>query len=409
MFVSQSAIKMAPPFSLVSKFFIGACFYLFCIILLLPFKLFGSNLQDFSYAGVLHLYLLGFVMMVIVGALYQLIPVVLEKEIFTLKFANSVFWLLFIGVMFFCFGMIFVKVEFFYIGASCVYLALFYFAIIYLLSFIGIEKLNFIRIVLFFAGICLLVGLCFGLALVLGFLGIINEFNNLIHLHVLFSLGGFVYFIILGVSLVLIPMFALSHKFKDTFAKLSFIFMIIAMIFSFYSINFMLIFIALSVLFYIMQCILVMRKRVRKQKDYWFYNIMASFLFLALSLVFVALSFVKQNLLEVSVVMVLFGFLYHFILGHLYKILPFLIWYKYISVHVGKKKVPLLAQMIHTKVANMQTYTSFFSIILMSVAVAFEDRFFALYGGGLFAISAILLLYNVYYAFSFRNFKDKIW
>ncbi|HUH41735.1 MAG TPA: hypothetical protein VLZ29_01335, partial [Sulfurimonas sp.] len=69
----------APPFKLISPFFIlGSLFYLFSVIFI--FFISAENLfaLDMKIVGFVHLFLLGFIMMTIFGAMAQLVPVVLE-------------------------------------------------------------------------------------------------------------------------------------------------------------------------------------------------------------------------------------------------------------------------------------------------------------------------------------------
>jgi hypothetical protein len=68
----------APPLKLVSPYFkIGVTFYLIAMMSLLAFSATFSY-QEMAVAGWIHLFLLGFVMVIIFGAMAQLIPVVLE-------------------------------------------------------------------------------------------------------------------------------------------------------------------------------------------------------------------------------------------------------------------------------------------------------------------------------------------
>jgi hypothetical protein len=68
----------APPLKLISLFFkTGVIFYLLATIALLAFNS-TFTYQEMAIAGWVHLFLLGFVMVTIFGAMAQLIPVVLE-------------------------------------------------------------------------------------------------------------------------------------------------------------------------------------------------------------------------------------------------------------------------------------------------------------------------------------------
>ena len=68
----------APPFALIAPYFmVGTIFYFVSMIALF---FLGSDLlyDDMSTIAWVHLYLLGFVMMIIFGAMAQLVPVVIE-------------------------------------------------------------------------------------------------------------------------------------------------------------------------------------------------------------------------------------------------------------------------------------------------------------------------------------------
>jgi len=68
----------APPLKLIAPFFkTGVTFYLIAMISLLAFSA-TFTYQEMAVAGWMHLFLLGFVMVIIFGAMAQLIPVVLE-------------------------------------------------------------------------------------------------------------------------------------------------------------------------------------------------------------------------------------------------------------------------------------------------------------------------------------------
>ena len=85
------ATEMAPPFVLVAHFFITSIVFLLLSGASLAFLAEDTSgyFISSSFAAFLHLYLLGFVMMVIFGALYQLLPVVLEAPIFSKDFAYT--------------------------------------------------------------------------------------------------------------------------------------------------------------------------------------------------------------------------------------------------------------------------------------------------------------------------------
>lgn len=74
--VGSLATKYAPPYSLILHYFLSGMLFdalgLFSLILI-PGR-FTQPFYTFKYAAIAHLFLLGFVLMIIFGALYQLCP-----------------------------------------------------------------------------------------------------------------------------------------------------------------------------------------------------------------------------------------------------------------------------------------------------------------------------------------------
>jgi len=96
----QVSQDFAPPFKLIAPFFmIGSFFYLFSSFFL--FTLEGESLSyiDANVIAFAHLFLLGFVMMIIFGAMAQLVPVVLEVGHFAVELFYAIWPLLLIGTL----------------------------------------------------------------------------------------------------------------------------------------------------------------------------------------------------------------------------------------------------------------------------------------------------------------------
>ncbi len=95
----------APPFKLIAPFFIIAAFVFVASIVLL----FGFDAQilhnlDPAILGWVHLFLLGFVMMIIFGAMAQLVPVVLEVGHFAVDLYYVIYPLLIFGTVLMALG-----------------------------------------------------------------------------------------------------------------------------------------------------------------------------------------------------------------------------------------------------------------------------------------------------------------
>jgi len=412
------ATEMAPPFVLVAHFFIAGIIFLFLSSIALLFMsvdisgyIISSSLAAFS-----HLYLLGFVMMVIFGAMYQLLPVVLEVPIFSKDFAYVQFYMYVVGFLLmvsgFTFGELHLLIPY---GAVITYLSMLIFCFNVFLTFNRLKKITlvskFLLIGTIFLFISITLGLLIGLSLGHGLLAI--DIDAWVKAHMLGTLGGFVMMIVMGVSMVLIPMFSLSHDYEEKWINatlylhsfgiaLYMIALIVKLPFFIQAIAMVLI--VLGILCFMVQIGIIFHQRARKQNDYWVKNVVFGLvcLFAAVISSMFYMILANSTIGILAGVLFFFGFLLSFIVGHIYKILPFLVWYERFAPLVGKQKVPLLHQMIHTKVADTQTWILFVSVVVLSsgVLMQFEKLFFI--GSVLLLISLILVAFNTVYVFNYK-------
>ena len=98
----------APPFKLIAPYFIiGVIFYLISSIFSLSINITELNIHNPDLLSWTHLFLLGFVMMTIFGAMAQLIPVTLEVGHFSVEFYYIIYPLLLIGTLLMAFGFLY--------------------------------------------------------------------------------------------------------------------------------------------------------------------------------------------------------------------------------------------------------------------------------------------------------------
>ena len=96
------------------------------------------------------------------------------------------------------------------------------------------------------------------------------------------------------------------------------------------------------------------------------------------------------------------GFLGFIIFGHLYKIVPFLVWYERFSPLVGKQKVPMLADMVPNKSANFQIFFTCSGVFTEGVAILLEINFLHVAGALLISLGAMVMFYNLLYMIKFK-------
>ena len=391
----------APPFKLVGGYFIaGICF----LIASIP-AFFAADFEmiaGLETAGFLHVFFVGFVMSVIIGALYQLTSVILEKPFSTIKGAMLNLAVYCVGIAAMGYGMISGKTGFIHGGGMALFLALLFFGTTYIVSFMDNEKKSFAAFMLFISAIFLLAGISLGFCLLMILSGTLPmDFMFALKFHVYFVLG-FVFFIIVGVATVLLPMFALAHDLKFTLSKFAFGFYIFAGILLFFSEIYAYFAFGAAIVCFVAEALHILKKRVRKAYDYWNVNIALS---LAAFVLFCA--FIAADRYDMAVFMLIYGFLFAFIAAHLYKIAPFLIWYHYVAPFVGKTKVPLLDQMILKKPAYIGIVFNALGLTLYELGVWLEIKSLAHCGVACLLVSIVLVAINMINVFKFTKFGVK--
>lgn len=403
------ATEMAPPFVLVAHFFIASIVFLVFSGLSLPLVLNQSDgyFISSSFAAFSHLYLLGFVMMVIFGALYQLLPVVLEAPVFSKDFAYVQFYMFVTGLLLMVGGFTFTSWHLMIpYGAVITYISMLIFCVNVFLTFYTLEKITlvgkFLLVATIFLFVSVSIGLVIGLSLGHGFFEI--NIDLWIKAHIIGTLAGFVMMVIMGVSMVLLPMFSLAHGYSQKWIEMALyvhsIGVTIAMtclLLGFeWLVNVGYVLLLGSSLLFLIQMALILKSRVRKQNDYWVKNIVFAFV----CFIGTGISAWVNPLL--AGVLFFFGFLLPLIVGHIYKILPFLIWYEKFSPLVGKQKVPLLHQMINTRIADIQTALLFIAVSMMAISLVLELNMLLNISSVVLFCSIVLVVYNTWFAFTYK-------
>ena len=403
------ATEMAPPFVLVAHFFIAAVVFLALSAIALPFlvDVMDGYIISSAFAAFSHLYLLGFVMMVIFGAMYQLLPVVLEAPIFSKDFAYVQFYMYIVGLSMMVCGFAFSSLHLLIpYGAVITYMSMLIFCINVFLTFYRLASITlvgkFLLVATFFLFISVSMGLVIGLSLGHGLFVI--DIDAWVRAHILGTLAGFVMMVIMGVAMVLLPMFSLAHGYSQKWIESAFyihtfgVVVVMACLISGYErfVAPLALFIVVSFVLFVIQMVVILKSRVRKQNDYWVKNIIFALFWSTCSLIAMWFNPFLGGILF------FFGFLLPLIVGHIYKILPFLIWYEKFSPLVGKQKVPLLHQMIHTKVADIQTWMLFCAVFTLSAGILATSHTLFLLGASIFFSSIVLVIYNVHYTFNYK-------
>jgi hypothetical protein len=403
--------EFAPPFGLIAPFFwLGTLFYLVATFLL-PFFDAQMTHYDIGVVGWAHLFLLGFVMMIIFGAMAQLVPVVLEVGHFSVDFYYLIWPLLGLGTVGMVLGF-FVAPGLLPYGGLLVLTAMLIFLADTILT---LRKVEHISLTVKTVGVTngfLLLGILVGFAMALGIgAGVGVDIGRWLGAHIVLVLGGYVTLTIMGMSLILLPMFGLSHGFDERPINLSFKIMtgavpayLLGALLNSDDLRFLAILTMIGAQgLYLYQVWLIYQTRARKENDIWFKSMAFGYVSLAVALLlgFVALVGGSEHLGLTAVWFLVMGFFTFLITGHLYKIIPFLVWFERYSPLVGKKKVPMLADMVPHKMAEFQFWFSSAGVVLagLGLLIGSDDLFKG--GAAFIATGAIFLTMSVKWMMKF--------
>jgi len=395
----------APPFKMISPFFwIGSIVYLISTI-----SLFTLNPQnghfDLSIVAWIHWFLLGFVMMIIFGAMAQLIPVVVEVGHFIVELYYSIWVLLIVGTTIMVYGFLYNPFVLSY-GGLIVLIAMIMFLFDTIMTLSKVTNITLTVKTVLSSNLFLLSGIIIGFLMSLSMSGGDGiDITHWLGAHAVMVLAGYVTLTIMGLSMILVPMFGLSHGFDDSAVNLSFKLMVGAVILYFIStiidINIgkfiALIMIFLSITLYIKQVYILYQIRARKENDIWAKSLFVGYGALIFSVIlgFAYTLTHYENFLMAGSWFLIMGFFAFLINGHLYKIIPFLVWFEKYSPLVGKEKVPMLHEMLPKRMARCQFLFSSMGMLIAGIGILIGSD--DLFKGGvtLLITGAVFMLLSV--------------
>ncbi|MCF6330515.1 MAG: hypothetical protein L3I99_03080 [Sulfurimonas sp.] len=405
--------EFAPPFKLIAPYFIiGVIVYVFSVFFLFFFDITIISHLDSSVLSWIHFLLLGFVMMIIFGAMAQLVPVVLEVGHFAVELYYIIYPLLFIGTIMMVAGFGFLPQLLPY-GGVVVLISLMIFIFETFMTIKRVKKFNLVMTSVALANGFLFFGLIFGLIMALGYAGIVSvDISALLKAHIYLVFIGYVGITIMGMSMVLIPMFWLSHSFSwksVTYALWLVSFGVVSVslssIFDSIYLEYIGYFLTLIALFlYFYQVFIIYKSRVRVERDIYLRSMVFSYIGMLISLCLgVLYIFVPSQTLLLAIGWILiFGHITFIINGHLYKIVPFLVWFERFSPLVGKQEVPMLNDMLPVRSSNLQFIFSTCGVIIGFISILIQNNELFHAGVSFLFMGSVFILKDLIYMIRFK-------
>ncbi|WP_028782031.1 hypothetical protein [Thalassobacillus devorans] len=331
-----------------------------------------------------HFLLLGWAVMVVMGAMYQLVPVAFLTPIWNERFGFIQFFITAAGVAGLSIALS-LKPDAAIFAGSLAVIGILMFLFQIAMTLLKQKKANIMSWFVGGALVFLLLTIMAGIFLTwnLAF-GAIVDYDALFKSHLIFGLTGWFTLLIFGFSYKMVPMFSLSHGFAMKWAKgafISYIAGLILMIAAVWSSASWLLTIGWGFLWigftgYVIDMREIVKKRIKKKLD-------QPFVFSLISIIFgwmIHTSALLMSIVGVTAVTAWSWMIYLYIMmwiifsimGYLYKIVPFLWWTHKYSGSVGKKNVPTLKEMIQEKWGTILFAAMTAGVVMLAVTAMLE-------------------------------------
>jgi len=405
----------APSPAVVVPHFIfgGLALLVITLLIVVEPSIFTQQFINPKLLAVTHLTVLGWVTMIIFGALYQLIPVIMEVKLYSEKLAKISFILLALGAI--CLSYSFwnfdIGTEMFF-SAVFIIIAVVLFVINVTATSIKSTKASIERTFIVTAVAWLLFTVFAGLTLVIN---LAHPFLKptqvtLIKLHAHAGIIGWFFQLIIGVSSRLLPMFMVSHNLNKKKLTATYYLLNLGLligVFSLYNnwqigVNIAIVSVVLGILFYLSYLFEAYKKRIRKHLDIGMKQSVLSFLIILIPLLLILLLVFGfnslKNLTQPIIIAygstIVLGFITSLILGQTYKTLPFIIWLKVYRKRVGKGKIPLPKELYSEKIATIQLWSFSVGFIILLAGIVVQSTNLVRLGGVILVLTVLLYNYN---------------
>jgi hypothetical protein len=399
-------MNVSPDFSLpiriIAPYFVGAVIFYILSMSFLFFLQPDITLRDFRLIGWVHTYMIGFVMMVIIAAMGQLSVVVGEVHH---RYPHFFTWIapILVGGTLLLIAGFYVSSFLLPIGGGVILGALSLFAFNLFITLRSSHRRTSITRSMQWSTLFLGLGLGIGVMMALGYAGMISidPFQwRMGHIFAVF--GGYVMLNIMGVSTVLLPMFGACSRPSDRDHTISFYTMLISvlvMIFvSALQLEWLgkmaLIFGIGSVGYYMVQVYRIFTTKKRSYRDIWERSVAVAFIALVLSMISGIYGLVSENekAIALSFWFLTAGFLGFLITAHLYKIVPFLVWFERYAPYLDEREVPMLHQLLPSRWADVQWRLAVSGLIAIAIAIGIANTVLWKIGALFLVGSGVVLL-----------------
>ncbi len=391
---SGLSLDQAPPIKVVLRFLLTGSF--FGVIAGIVMTIFNKSLFDINSIDtliVVHLLMIGVMASFMLGALFQMLPVLCGVHIKVAEiFSMRVNYALIVGLIFLLFA--------FNGSLGATIFAIFFLSYAFIgASIVMINKLKDANINptsrgMLLSVISLFIVASLGIIMLLMRVGIVSglDYTLLKLSHIGFGLLGWIALLVMSVSFQVIEMFFVTKAFNKQYTKIApiliFTSLVFNLIFSIFGIDLDYIFLPLAMAILSIHFMLIIDKlknRKRKVKDatIWFWYL-SSFSFA----IFAIFSYTNQY---ISAIFFTF-FATSVVMAMSYKIAPFLVWFHLSSK--GYFDAPMMHEVIHPKIVRFNFYIHISSLLFFVISSIFSN--ILIIASIFFTISFLILFVSIY-------------
>lgn len=370
--------------------------------------------------GLTHLFVLGWASMIAMGAVYQLVPVVLNQSLFSQRMGGLHYVFYLVGHTGLIFGFFFFNPRWIAVFCTLLFLAILLFVLNIGITLLRAGQWNPVTLHAGSALVCLILtassGMFMGFDFTLGKLGVSHD--QLLYTHIWLGVAGWFGNLIIGFSYKLLPMFSISHNHPVQWQNRTFILFNLAVAGGALSnltgigpwSRFSIMLLAVAFCLYVYALHQIRQAGIKKNPGAGIHFTLRVNLLTALCLLGFAVGsfFVSQPSFFILTVWIgLWGWVYLTIIGYLSKIVPFLWWTFQYGNQVGKNKVPLLSEMIQEKKLKRALYVVGFAFLGTVPGIVTSSTFLFQAGFLLFSLSSLYAISTIGNVFTFRSKEEK--
>ncbi len=411
---SGLSLDQAPPEDIPFRFFLSTPIFGIIAGIIIAIKgnqLFSTNWHPETIA-LTHLFTLGWLAMTMMGAFYQMVPVLAGGQVPYITLSRIVHLVFTFGILSLVFGFFF---NFQLLFLLAVIFLIISFTIFITQISIAVFKqkadrpvLIAMRISISSLAITALLGIL-SVGALAGWWMFPLDRVAMKGIHLTFGFLGWIGSLIIGVGFHLIPMFYLSPPFPIKHANWILrgimLCLFLVPIYFLVDIGRYWLLIAgspgmVAVAVFVVKTSSMLKQRKRKIVDttqrFWKIGLITFPLSLIFTIVY--LWWPEEKFLFLFGMFFLIGFALSITSGVLYKILPFLVWFHRYSSLAGQAGVPLLKDILPARLADRQWKAYMIMFLLLIVGIVFHIDISVRLAGGILVISSGLLFTNFYKA-----------